>query len=52
LGPSLVLVPKWGIDGMGLASLIASAAYLSAMLLANAWLKRNLKPADPVEVER
>ena len=52
LAPSLVLVPKWGIDGMGVASLIASVAYLSAMLLANAWLKRHLKSTDPVEVEK
>jgi O-antigen/teichoic acid export membrane protein len=51
LGLSLVLVPKWGIDGMGVASLIASATYLSAMLLANAWLKRNPKPVNSSEVE-
>jgi O-antigen/teichoic acid export membrane protein len=52
LGPALILVPKWGIDGMGMASLIASASYLSAMLLANAWLKRNLRPADSIEAGR
>ena len=51
LGPSLILVPKWGIDGMGVASLGASATYLSAMLLANAWLKRHPKPLDSAEVE-
>jgi O-antigen/teichoic acid export membrane protein len=51
LGPSLVLVPKWGIDGMGMASLAASATYLSAMLLANAWLKRNPKAVDLAEVK-
>jgi len=51
LGLSRVLVPKWGIDGMGVASLVASATYLSAMLLANAWLKRNPKPVDSAEVE-
>jgi len=41
LGLSLVLVPRWGVDGMGMASLLSSTAYLSANLLANAWLKRN-----------
>lgn len=51
LGPSLILVPKWGVDGMGVASLAASATYLSAMLLANAWLRRNPKSMDSAEVE-
>ena len=51
LGPSLILVPKWGIDGMGVSSLAASATYLSAMLLANAWLRRNPKPVDSAEAE-
>jgi O-antigen/teichoic acid export membrane protein len=52
LGPSLILVPIWGVDGMGVASLTASATYLSAMLLANAWLQRNLKLVGSAEVER
>jgi O-antigen/teichoic acid export membrane protein len=51
LGPSLVLVPKWGIDGMGVASLTASVAYLIAMLLANVRLNRDLKQTVPAEVE-
>ena len=51
LGPSLILVPKWGIDGMGVASLAASVTYLSAMLLANAWLRRNPKSVSSTEVE-
>src|SRR5581483_3418491 len=50
LGPSLILVPKWGVDGMGVASLIASVSYLLAMLLANIWLKRNLKSTGVIEV--
>ena len=41
LGLSLALVPKWGVDGMGVASLLSSTAYLSANMLANAWLERN-----------
>jgi len=51
LGPSLVLVPKWGIDGMGVASLTASVAYLIAMLLANVRLNRDLKQRVSAEVE-
>jgi len=46
LGLSLVLVPRWGVDGMGVASLISSAMYLSAMMLANAWLKKDFKSTD------
>ncbi|QIP01733.1 lipopolysaccharide biosynthesis protein [Bradyrhizobium symbiodeficiens] len=44
LGLSLVLVPAWGVDGMGVASLLSSTAYLAATMLANVWLKRNLNP--------
>ena len=43
LGLSFVLVPRWGIDGMGIASFVSSAGYLSAMTLANVWLKRTSK---------
>jgi O-antigen/teichoic acid export membrane protein len=44
LGSSLLLVPRWGINGMGVASLVSSMAYLSATMLANLWLKRTLAP--------
>ncbi|HEV7510212.1 MAG TPA: oligosaccharide flippase family protein [Candidatus Acidoferrum sp.] len=37
---SFFLLPRWGVDGMGVASLLASAAYVCAVLLANTWLKR------------
>ncbi len=43
LGLSFVLVPRWGIDGMGIASFVSSAGYLSAMTLANVWLKQTSK---------
>ena len=46
LGLSFVLVPRLGVDGMGIASLVSSAGYLSAMMLANVWLKRISNPAD------
>jgi O-antigen/teichoic acid export membrane protein len=46
LGLSVALVPGWGVDGMGVASLLSSTSYLSATLLANAWLKRNLNPTE------
>jgi O-antigen/teichoic acid export membrane protein len=39
LGAAIILVPRWGIDGMGIASLASSAAYLSAIILANVWLE-------------
>lgn len=42
---SFFLLPRWGVDGMGVASLLASAAYLSAVSLANTWLKRKVNPA-------
>jgi O-antigen/teichoic acid export membrane protein len=45
LGMSFVLVPSWGVDGMGIASFVSSAGYLSAMMLANVWLKRNSNSA-------
>jgi O-antigen/teichoic acid export membrane protein len=51
LGLSAVLVPKWGINGMGLASLLSSTAYLSATILANVWLKRSLKFGKLGEVQ-
>ena len=51
LGLSFVLVPRLGVDGMGIASLVSSAGYLSAMMLANVWLKRISNPADAGEVE-
>ena len=51
LGLSFVLVPRLGVDGMGIASLVSSAGYLSAMMLANVWLKRISNPADSGEVE-
>jgi O-antigen/teichoic acid export membrane protein len=43
LGLSAVLVPMWGVDGMGWASLISSITYLCAIMLANIWLERDLK---------
>lgn len=49
LGLSLVLVPWWGVDGMGIASLLSSTAYLCATLLANLWLKRNTNLIKPAE---
>jgi O-antigen/teichoic acid export membrane protein len=39
---SFFLLPRWGVDGMGVASLLASAAYLCGILLANSWLKRRV----------
>jgi O-antigen/teichoic acid export membrane protein len=47
LGASLVLVPRWGVNGMGIASLLSSLAYLTATMLANIWLKRKLNPTKP-----
>jgi O-antigen/teichoic acid export membrane protein len=44
LASSLLLVPRWGIDGMGASSLLSSMAYLSATMLANVWLKRTQNP--------
>jgi len=46
---SFLLLPRWGVDGMGVASLLASAAYLCATLLANSWLKRRTNPAVSLE---
>jgi O-antigen/teichoic acid export membrane protein len=43
LATSVVLVPRWGVDGMGVASLLSAIAYLSATMLANVWLDRNVK---------
>jgi O-antigen/teichoic acid export membrane protein len=51
LGLSFVLVPTWGVDGMGIASFVSSAGYLSAMMLANVWLKRTSNPVDAAEAE-
>jgi len=45
LALSFFLLPRWGIDGMGVASLLASAAYVCATLLANTWLKPTMNPA-------
>jgi O-antigen/teichoic acid export membrane protein len=41
---SFFLLPRWGVNGMGVASLLASAAYLCGTLLANSWLKRRMNP--------
>jgi O-antigen/teichoic acid export membrane protein len=42
LGLAITLVPRFGIDGMGVASLLSSMSYLLATALANLWLKRNV----------
>ena len=43
LALSLFLVPRFGVDGMGVSALLSSTAYLCATMLANAWLKRSHK---------
>ncbi|MGJ4932301.1 lipopolysaccharide biosynthesis protein [Bradyrhizobium sp. HKCCYLS2038] len=48
LAASVLLVPAWGVSGMGLASVAAAAAYLVATLLANLWLRRTMGAREEV----
>jgi len=41
LGLALLLVPKWGITGMALASIAAAAAYTLSVVCANIYLARS-----------
>jgi O-antigen/teichoic acid export membrane protein len=43
LGMAVVLVPSWGIEGMGVASLVSSSTYLLAVMLANVWLRHHVE---------
>jgi O-antigen/teichoic acid export membrane protein len=49
LGTSMILVPAWGVEGMGIASLLSSVAYLSATMLANVWLDRSANQTELAE---